>query len=223
MARNDPTRVIKNYTTGEVYTQGELKAWIKRKYNLRTEREYKNFRQKALNRLHNYEQITGEKAPIDLNQYLYQRKVGADRYGKGSRLTREIDAASSASTQAYKKTRERAQEQFEQSQERAVQRAAKARAKAEKGEEPEEPEEKKKRKRTKVESRFVEALRERWTGVIRTHPESKAAKLFEQYDNDEISAEELAAALIEYGKSLNARQAASGGGAGGTRKAYSYE
>lgn len=220
MARNDPTRVIKNYATGEVYTQGELKAWIKRKYNLRTEREYKNFRQKALNRLHNYEQITGEKAPIDLNQYLYQRKVGADRYGKGSRLTREIDAASSASTQAYKKTRERAQEQFEQAQERAAQRAAKARVKAEK---EEEPKEKKKRKRTAVEIRFVEALRERWAGVIRTHPESEAAKAFAAYDNDEITAEELARRLRDYGESLNARRAASGWGAGSTRNAFSYE
>lgn len=222
MAKNTPTNIIKNYKTGEIYTQSELKAWIKKKYNLRTEREYKNFRQKALNRLHNYETITGEKAPIDLNQYLFQRVQNIEKYGKGSRITREIDAASSASAQAYKKTRERAQEKFERAKERAAQRAAKARSKGAKEEPPKE-----KRKRTAVETRFVEALRERWAGVIRTHHESKAAKLFEQYDNDEITAEELAAALIEYGKSLNARQAAAGAAAKGkasrTKNAYSYE
>lgn len=222
MAKNTPTNIIKNYKTGEIYTQSELKAWIKKKYNLRTEREYKNFRQKALNRLHNYETITGEKAPIDLNQYLFQRVQNIEKYGKGSRITREIDAASSASAQAYKKTRERAQEKFERAKERAAQRAAKARSKGAKEAPPKE-----KRKRTAVETRFVEALRERWAGVIRTHPESKAAKLFEQYDNDEITVEELAAALIEYGKSLNARQAAAAAAAKGkasrTKNAYSYE
>lgn len=222
MAKNTPTNIIKNYKTGEIYTQSELKAWIKKKYNLRTEREYKNFRQKALNRLHNYETITGQKSPIDLNQYLFQRVQNIEKYGKGSRITREIDAASSASAQAYKKTRERAQEKFEQAKERAAQRAAKARSKGAKEEPPKE-----KRKRTAVETRFVEALRERWAGVIRTHPESEAAKLFEQYDNDEITAEELAAKLIEYGKSLNARQAAAAAAAKGkasrTKDAYSYE
>ena len=218
MAKNTPTNIIKNYRTGEIYTQSELKAWIKKKYNLRTEREYKNFRQKALNRLHNYETITGEKAPINLNQYLFQRVQNIEKYGKGSRITREIDAASSASAQAYKKTRERAQEKFERAKERAAQRAEKARSKGAKEEQPKE-----KRKRTAVETRFVEALRERWAGVIRTHPGSVAAKLFAQYDNDEINAEELAKKLKEYGESLNARRAASGGGAGGTKKAYSYE
>lgn len=218
MAKNTPTNIIKNYKTGEIYTQSELKAWIKKKYNLRTEREYKNFRQKALNRLHNYETITGEKAPIDLNQYLFQRVQNIEKYGKGSRITREIDAASSASAQAYKKTRKRAQEQFEKTKERAAQRAAKARAKGKKEEQRKEP-----RKRTAVEIRFVEALRERWAGVIRTNPKSVAAKLFEQYDNDEINAEELAKKLKEYGESLNARRAAAGAGAGGTKKAYFYE
>lgn len=218
MAKNTPTNIIKSYKTGEVYTQSELKAWIKKKYNLRTEREYKNFRQKALNRLHNYETITGEKAPIDLNQYLFQRVQNIEKYGKGSRITREIDAASSASAQAYKKTRKRAQEQFEKTKERAAQRAAKAREKGKKEEQRKEP-----RKRTAVEIRFVEALRERWAGVIRTNPKSVAAKLFEQYDNDEINAEELAKKLKEYGESLNARRAAAGAGAGGTKKAYFYE
>ena len=129
MARNTPTNIIKNYKTGELYTQSELKAWIKKKYNLPTDREYKSFRQKALNRLHNYETITGTKAPISLDQYLFQRVQNIEKYNKGSRITREIDAASSASTQAYKKTRARAQEKFEIARERTAQRAAKARAK----------------------------------------------------------------------------------------------
>lgn len=218
MARNKPTNIIKNYKTGELYTQSELKSWIKKKYNLQTDREYKNFRQKALNRLHNYETITGTKSPITLDQYLFQRVQNIEKYNKGSRITREIDAASSASAQAYKKTRARAQEKFEIARERTAQSAAKARAKGKKAEPPKE-----KRKRTAVEKRFVEALRERWAGVIRTNPKSVAAKLFAQYDDDEITAEELAQKLKDYGESLNARRAAAGAGAGGTKKAYFYE
>lgn len=189
MAKIRTTNVIKSYKTGELYTGAELKAYLKGFYGW-SDKKYKSERQKALNRLHNYEELTGQKAPIDVDRYLFFKARK-----KYPQLINELEKVSSASVKSFKATaaKNRAKEE----------REAQRRAKAEAAGEEYEPT----ATRTPTETAYINALKARWKGVIDKFPTSPPAELFKAWDKFKISTQELAQKLEEYGRSLNERHA----------------
>lgn len=206
MARNI-TNIIKDYKTGEVFSESGFKSYIMRITGW-TAREYKNERQKAQNKLRNYETLTGQKPPINASEYLIQKYKGEKRYGEPSRLIKEIDAISSASAQAFEKTRQRAQKKEQEILQAQDDKKTKRRS--------EQP-------GNVTEKAYVAKLKERWAGVIEKRPESPVPGYFEKYDTYKMTLKELIEALENYGKSLNTRRGGAAGGAGGTKHAISYE
>lgn len=187
MAKIRTTNVIKSYKTGELYTGAELKAYLKGFYGW-SDKKYKSERQKALNRLHNYEELTGQKAPIDVDRYLFFKSRK-----KYPQLINELEKVSSASVKSFKATAEKSKIK----EEREAQRRAKAEAAGE--------EYRPTVTRTPTETAYINALKARWNGVIDRFPTSPPAELFKAWDKFEISTQDLAQKLEEYGNSLNAR------------------
>lgn len=203
------TNIIKNYKTGELFSESGFKSYIMRVYGW-TARQYKSERQKVQNRLRNYETLTGQKTPLNASEYLIQKYKTNKRYGKDSQLIKEIDAISSASTAEFKKTRQRAQEK-----EKQIIRSANATGK--------EPRRRSQQPGNVTEKAYVQKLKERWSGVMKKKPESPVAGFFESYDTYKMNLSQLVAELEKYGESLNMRHANAPKGAGGTKRAISYE
>lgn len=208
MARR-ATNIIKNYKTGELFSESGFKSYIMRVYGW-TARQYKSERQKVQNRLRNYETLTGQKAPLNASEYLIQKYKTNKRYGKDSQLIKEIDAISSASTKEFKKTRQRAQEK-----EKQIIKGANATGK--------EPRRRSQQPGNVTEKAYVQKLKDRWAGVMKKKPESPVAGFFESYDTYKMNLSQLVAELEKYGESLNMRHANAPKGAGGTKSAISYE
>lgn len=203
------TNIIKNYKTGELFSESGFKSYIMRVYGW-TARQYKSERQKVQNRLRNYETLTGQKAPLNASEYLIQKYKTNKRYGQDSQLIKEIDAISSASTKEFKKTRQRAQEK-----EKQIIRSANATGK--------EPRRRSQQPGNVTEKAYVQKLKVRWAGVMKKKPESPVAGFFEDYDTYKMTLKQLVEELEKYGESLNTRRAGAGYGAGGTKNAIHYE
>ena len=203
------TNIVKNYKTGELFSESGFKSYIMRVYGW-TARQYKSERQKVQNRLRNYETLTGQKSPLNASEYLIQKYKTNKRYGKDSQLIKEIDAISSASTTEFKKTRQRAQEK-----EKQIIKRANATGK--------EPRRRSQQPGNVTEKAYVQKLKDRWAGVMKKKPESPVAGFFESYDTYKMNLSQLVAELEKYGESLNTRRAGAGYGAGGTKNAIHYE
>lgn len=203
------TNIIKDYKTGELFSESGFKSYIMRAYGW-TARQYKNERQKVQNKLRNYETLTGQKPPINASEYLIQKYKGQKRYGERSQLIKEIDAISSASAQAFERTRKRAQEK-----ENEILKKAK--------ESGQEPKRRSEQPGNATEKAYVQRLKTRWAGVMKKQPGSPVAGFFENYDTYKMTLRQLVEELKNYGKSLNTRRAGAGAGAGGTKSAISYE
>lgn len=203
------TNIVKNYKTGELFSESGFKSYIMRVYGW-TARQYKNERQKVQNKLRNYETLTGKKPPINASEYLIQKYKTNKRYGKDSQLIKEIDAISSASTTEFKKTRQRAQEK-----EKQIIKRANATGK--------EPRRRSQQPGNVTEKAYVQKLKDRWAGVMKKKPESPVAGFFESYDTYKMNLSQLVAELEKYGESLNTRRAGAGYGSGGAKRAIHYE
>lgn len=207
MARNI-TNIIKDYKTGEVFSESGFKSYIMRLTGW-TAREYKSERQKAQNRLRNYETLTGQKMPLNASEYLIQKYKGRKRYGEESRLIKEIDSISSASVSDFKKTRQRAK----QKEIDLIQKQRGAEQQKRRSEQP----------GNVTEKAYAAKLKERWAGVMGKKPESPVAGFFENYDTYKMTLAQLVEELEKYGQSLNTRHANAPKGVGGTKRAISYE
>lgn len=203
------TNIVKNYKTGELFSESGFKSYIMRVYGW-TARQYKNERQKVQNRLRNYETLTGQKSPLNASEYLIQKYKTNKRYGKDSQLIKEIDAISSASTTEFKKTRQRAQEK-----EKQIIKRTNATGK--------EPRRRSQQPGNVTEKAYVQKLKYRWAGVMKKKPESPVAGFFESYDTYKMNLSQLVAELEKYGESLNTRRAGAGYGSGGAKRAIHYE
>lgn len=203
------TNIVKNYKTGELFSESGFKSYIMRVYGW-TARQYKSERQKVQNRLRNYETLTGQKSPLNASEYLIQKYKTNKRYGKDSQLIKEIDAISSASTTEFKKTRQRAQEK-----EKQIIKRANATGK--------EPRRRSQQPGNVTEKAYVQKLKDRWAGVMKKKPESPVAGFFESYDTYKMNLSQLVAELEKYGESLNTRRAGAGYGSGGAKRAIHYE
>lgn len=208
MARRT-TNIIKDYKTGELFSESGFKSYIMRAYGW-TARQYKNERQKVQNKLRNYETLTGQKPPINASEYLIQKYKGQKRYGESSQLIKEIDSISSASAQAFERTRKRAQ-----GKENEILKKAK--------ESGQEPRRRSEQPGNATEKAYVQRLKTRWAGVMKKQPESPVAGFFESYDTYKMNLSQLVAELEKYGESLNMRHANAPKGAGGTKRSISYE
>lgn len=203
------TNIVKNYKTGELFSESGFKSYIMRVYGW-TARQYKSERQKVQNRLRNYETLTGQKPPLNASEYLIQKYKTNKRFGKDSQLIKEIDAISSASTTEFKKTRQRAQEKEKQIIKRANATGKEQRRRSQ-------------QPGNVTEKAYVQKLKDRWAGVMKKKPESPVAGFFESYDTYKMNLSQLVAELEKYGESLNTRRAGAGYGSGGAKKAIHYE